>query len=375
MDAFGIASGLVAIHTRRQRQQLSGVRAARQPRQPLLRGLLEGERPARGRSRHDRSCDGRQGRGRSRLQEHCGVGAARRGADRHQERQLGDREIPRQLGRQSRRLVAHAGVRRVGHGGSAHGQRANPRAAQSVHRQSAAAAVSLHQRGSGAGARGQGASSRRSAPSCHTPGNKTIYPVAKLGVDANRTLVNTSVSRYGLAALVVEACSIYGLNHQGQPGADWCRPKGDWQARLDEYFRDTPRRVVEGTNGYKADMLRGIWAQAPYLHNGSVPTIGQLMCPSTRPVRFLRGNVHYDEALVGFEWLDSPAARYAPERFDPHQGVRHDGPGEGQHRTYLRRRPLPGYDRPRSDRRSQGDRETNPGLAKSARCWRILKTL
>jgi len=146
---------------------------------------------------------------------------------------------------------------------------------------------------------------------CHTPRNQTIYPVAKLGVDANRTLVNTSVSRYGLAALVTEACTIYGLNNQGKPGADWCVPRGDWQARLDEYFRDTPRRVVEGTNGYKADVLYGIWAQAPYLHNGSVPTLGQLLCPATRPRRFLRGNLHYDEALVGFEWTDRPGTRYS----------------------------------------------------------------
>jgi hypothetical protein len=147
---------------------------------------------------------------------------------------------------------------------------------------------------------------------CHLPRNQTIYPVSQLGVDPNRTLVNTSVSRYGLAALVNEACSIYGLNNQGKPGAEWCVPAGDWQARLDEYFRDTPKRVVDGTNGYKADMLHGIWAQAPYLHNGSVPTIGQLMCPDTRPKRFLRGNLHYDEALVGFEWQTRPTARYGP---------------------------------------------------------------
>lgn len=147
---------------------------------------------------------------------------------------------------------------------------------------------------------------------CHASRNQTIYPVSKLGVDPNRTKVNTSVSRYGLAALVMEACRIYGLNHAGEPGADWCVPKGDWQARLDEYFRDTPRRVVEGTNGYKADVLHGIWAQAPYLHNGSVPTLGQLVCPQTRPQRFLRGNLHYDEALVGFEWSDRPSARYGP---------------------------------------------------------------
>jgi hypothetical protein len=147
---------------------------------------------------------------------------------------------------------------------------------------------------------------------CHTPRNQTIYAASTLGVDPNRTLVNTSVSRYGLAALVTEACSIYGLNNQGQPGADWCVPTGDWQARLDEYFRDTPRRVVDGTNGYKADVLHGIWAQAPYLHNGSVPTLGQLVCSVTRPRRFLRGNLYYDEALVGFEWLDKPAGRYGP---------------------------------------------------------------
>ena len=29
-------------------------------------------------------------------------------------------------------------------------------------------------------------------------------------------------------------------------------------------------------------------------------------------MRFLRGNLHYDEALVGFEWSDRPKARYGP---------------------------------------------------------------
>ena len=165
------------------------------------------------------------------------------------------------------------------------------------------------------------------------------------------------MSRYGLAALVMEACRIYGLNHQGQPGADWCVPKGDWQARLDEYFRDTPRRVAEGTNGYKADMLHGIWAQAPYLHNGSVPTLGQLLCPATRPQRFLRGNLYYDEALVGFEWADTPTARYGPN----------DTILSRNTTRRCRARPTPGTrsasalcpdtSRPRSDRGSEGNRD------------------
>ena len=153
---------------------------------------------------------------------------------------------------------------------------------------------------------------KENCAACHTSRNQMIYPASSLGVDPNRTLVNTSVSRYGLAALVMEGCRIYGLNNQGQPGADWCVPEGDWQKQLDEYFRDTPGRVAEGRNGYKADVLHGIWAQAPYLHNGSVPTLGQLVCAPTRPSRFLRGNLHYDETLVGFEWTDRPSARYGP---------------------------------------------------------------
>ena len=153
---------------------------------------------------------------------------------------------------------------------------------------------------------------KENCAACHTSRNQMIYPASSLGVDPNRTLVNTSVSRYGLAALVMEGCRIYGLNNQGQPGAEWCVPEGDWQKQLDEYFRDTPGRVAEGRNGYKADVLHGIWAQAPYLHNGSVPTLGQLVCAPTRPSRFLRGNLHYDETLVGFEWSDRPSARYGP---------------------------------------------------------------
>jgi hypothetical protein len=153
---------------------------------------------------------------------------------------------------------------------------------------------------------------RENCSSCHKPRNDTIYPASTLGVDPNRTMVNTSVSRYGLAALVTEACAIYGLNSKGQPGADWCVPGGDWDARLDEYFRDTPRRVADGTNGYKADRLHGTWGQAPYLHNGSVPTLGHLVCAATRPPRFLRGNLHYDQVMVGFEWAERPAARYSP---------------------------------------------------------------
>ena len=157
MDAFGIASGLVAIHTRRPDNSFLEFVRRDNPNSPIFTGILEGERLAGRRSGHDRAGHRREGGRRPDLQEHSRVGAAGAGADRRQERQLGDRSLPRQLGRQSGRLVAHAGVGRLGDRRPAHGERAHSRAAQPVHRQSAAAAVSVRQRRSGAGARRQGA--------------------------------------------------------------------------------------------------------------------------------------------------------------------------------------------------------------------------
>jgi hypothetical protein len=69
--------------------------------------------------------------------------------------------------------------------------------------------------------------------------------------------------------------------------------------------------VSSRTNGYKADPLFGIWSQAPYLHNGSVPTLAQLLCNSIRPKKFLRGSIRYDEDLVGFEWSESVTSPYS----------------------------------------------------------------
>jgi hypothetical protein len=54
--------------------------------------------------------------------------------------------------------------------------------------------------------------------------------------------------------------------------------------------------------GYLALPLTGIWARAPYLHNGSVPTIKQLLIPSTRPAVFRIGSLKYDQTSMGFVW-------------------------------------------------------------------------
>ena len=55
------------------------------------------------------------------------------------------------------------------------------------------------------------------------------------------------------------------------------------------------------TNGYADTPLDGVWARAPYLHNGSVPTLWDLLqAPDKRPTLFYKGYDVYDPKNVGF---------------------------------------------------------------------------
>ncbi len=55
------------------------------------------------------------------------------------------------------------------------------------------------------------------------------------------------------------------------------------------------------TNGYANHPLDGLWLRAPYLHNGSVPTLRDLLePPENRPKSFYRGNDVFDRDKVGF---------------------------------------------------------------------------
>jgi cytochrome c553 len=52
---------------------------------------------------------------------------------------------------------------------------------------------------------------------------------------------------------------------------------------------------------YKGRPLNGIWATPPYLHNGSVPTLYDLLLPpAQRPASFLVGTREFDPLKVGF---------------------------------------------------------------------------
>jgi hypothetical protein len=53
---------------------------------------------------------------------------------------------------------------------------------------------------------------------------------------------------------------------------------------------------------YKARSLDGIWATAPYLHNGSVPNLYELLLPeNARTATFHVGSREFDPVNVGLE--------------------------------------------------------------------------
>ncbi|HEY4369875.1 MAG TPA: c-type cytochrome [Steroidobacteraceae bacterium] len=71
--------------------------------------------------------------------------------------------------------------------------------------------------------------------------------------------------------------------------------------------------------GYNAVYLDGLWLRAPYLHNGSVPTLRDLLSPpAQRPKVFWRGYDLYDPVNVGFV-ATGALAEEAGTRYDTAQ--------------------------------------------------------
>jgi hypothetical protein len=69
--------------------------------------------------------------------------------------------------------------------------------------------------------------------------------------------------------------------------------------------------------GYKFRPLTGIWATAPYLHNGSVPTLHDLLLPpSDRPKSFYVGTREFDPVKVGFKTEQSAENSFLFRVFD-----------------------------------------------------------
>lgn len=68
---------------------------------------------------------------------------------------------------------------------------------------------------------------------------------------------------------------------------------------------------------YMAGTNWGVWATAPYLHNGSVPNLYQLLSPrEERSVKFCVGNLEFDPKHVGYVLSEAPCAAFDEFEFD-----------------------------------------------------------
>jgi hypothetical protein len=65
------------------------------------------------------------------------------------------------------------------------------------------------------------------------------------------------------------------------------------------FAADYRERVDVDPQGYVAPPLDGIWASAPYFHNGSVPTLWHVLRPDQRPVVWRRTGGDFDPQRVG----------------------------------------------------------------------------
>ncbi len=79
--------------------------------------------------------------------------------------------------------------------------------------------------------------------------------------------------------------------------------------------------LLRVTEGYQAPPLDGVWATAPYLHNGSVPTLYDMLNSKSRPKIFTRsfktGVEDYDQIKVG--WKVRELGKPAPANATPYE--------------------------------------------------------
>ena len=81
------------------------------------------------------------------------------------------------------------------------------------------------------------------------------------------------------------------------------RAEPEYRTPLLDYqqFPDTRNHGI-----YRAKTLKGIWATAPFLHNGSVPTLLRSAAPADkRPATFKLGTKEYDPVKLGYV-VDGP---------------------------------------------------------------------
>jgi hypothetical protein len=123
--------------------------------------------------------------------------------------------------------------------------------------------------------------------------------------DKTTSVLATSVIgilRAGLPTPAVQRAIV--LDFQKLPHRDPDRLKFVVE-KLSGLFQKPP---AADAGAYEARVLYGIWATAPYLHNGSVPNLWELLTPpKDRKTTFKVGSRRFDEKNVGFATDESPS--------------------------------------------------------------------
>ena len=150
---------------------------------------------------------------------------------------------------------------------------------------------------------------QQACATCHFAGNPAVVDPVEVGTSPNRAIVLTDFAESALIAQLREACV-------GEPECY----QSDGAPYPDDEILDPP-------GAYAQLPLNGIWASAPYLHNGSVPTLYHLLT-GDRPETFYRGNFSYDQEYVGFVWeeaVDTDRALLFDTRKDGYSNSGHTG--------------------------------------------------
>ena len=146
---------------------------------------------------------------------------------------------------------------------------------------------------------------------CHKPFNDNVYPVDLIGTDPNRSRV---LNADGLALFLKHfVASVPAEFETTDSKGGKYRPHA---LPANEIVFD---RSKAADQGYVTNALDGLWASAPYLHNGAVPTVYHLLVPAERPTKFVRGSVNYDPGKLGFVWDITKLDAY--RRIDPTTAV------------------------------------------------------
>lgn len=92
--------------------------------------------------------------------------------------------------------------------------------------------------------------------------------------------------------------------------------EGMYRSRSNSRPTDPPLPEKDKFLRYKARPLNGIWATAPYLHNGSVASLRQLLTPEAERARYICvGSPEFDPVNVGFVSALEPDNTCAPHAY------------------------------------------------------------